>query len=193
MLPAEAVKLMRENGHGWSPAAWAFRWLYNQPEVTVVLSGMNSLEMVEENLKTADTARAGDFTAEDEALIGKVRELIRSGEKVGCTACRYCMPCPKGVDIPGIFRCYNTMYTEGKREGRFQFAQTVGMTRKPAFATQCVGCGKCESHCPQSIPIREKLKEADRALRPLPYRIGINLVRAFILRKGRRKEKTPDQ
>ena len=126
---------------------------------------MNSLEMVEENLKTADTARAGDFTAEDEALIGKVRELIRSGEKVGCTACRYCMPCPKGVDIPGIFRCYNTMYTEGKREGRFQFAQTVGMTRKPAFATQCVGCGRCESHCPQSIPIREKLKEADRALR----------------------------
>ena len=89
---------------------------------------MNSLEMVEENLKTADASRAGDFTAEDEALIGKVRELIRSGEKVGCTACRYCMPCPKGVDIPGIFRCYNTMYTEGKREGRFQFAQTVGMT-----------------------------------------------------------------
>ena len=193
MLPAEAVKLMRENGRGWSPAAWAFRWLYNQPEVTVVLSGMNSLEMVEENLKTADASRAGDFTAEDEALIGKVRELIRSGEKVGCTACRYCMPCPKGVDIPGIFRCYNTMYTEGKREGRFQFAQTVGMTRKPAFATQCVGCGKCESHCPQSIPIREKLKEADRALRPLPYRIGINIVRAFMVRKGRRKGKAPDQ
>ena len=193
MLPAEAGKLMRENGRGWSPAACAFRWLYNQPEVTVVLSGMNSLEMVEENLKTADTARAGDFTAEDEALIGKVRELIRSGEKVGCTACRYCMPCPKGVDIPGIFRCYNTMYTEGKREGRFQFAQTVGMTRKPAFATQCVGCGKCESHCPQSIPIREKLKEADRALRPLPYRIGINIVRAFMVRKGRRKGKAPDQ
>ena len=184
---------MRENGRGWSPAAWAFRWLYNQPEVTVVLSGMNSLEMVEENLKTADASRAGDFTAEDEALIGKVRELIRSGEKVGCTACRYCMPCPKGVDIPGIFRCYNTMYTEGKREGRFQFAQTVGMTRKPAFATQCVGCGRCESHCPQSIPIREKLKEADRALRPLPYRIGINIVRAFMVRKGRRKGKAPDQ
>lgn len=185
MLPPEARKLMRENEHGWSPAAWAFRWLYDQPEVTVVLSGMNSLEMVAENVETADTALPGSLTEEDHALIAQVRDIIRSREKVGCTGCRYCMPCPKGVDIPGIFRCYNAMYTEGKRDGRFQFAQTVGMTRQPAFATQCVGCGKCEKHCPQSIPIREKLKEADRALRPLPYKIGINVVRAFMLRKGR--------
>ena len=184
LLPAEAKKLMRENERGWSPAAWAFRWLYNQPEVTVVLSGMNSLEMVAENIQTADEARAGELTEQDAALIEQVRELIRSGEKVGCTGCRYCMPCPQGVDIPGIFRCYNAMYTEGKNDARFQFAQTVGLTRKPAFATQCVGCGKCEKHCPQSIPIREKLKEADRALRPLPFRIGINAARAFMLRKS---------
>ena len=183
MLPQEAKKLMRENERGWSPAAWAFRWLYNQPEVTVVLSGMNSLEMVEENLETADSARVGDFQELDLAMIAKVRELIRKREKVGCTGCRYCMPCPKGVDIPGIFRCYNAMYTDGKKDARFQFAQTVGLTRKPAFATQCVGCGKCESHCPQSIPIREKLKEADRALRPLPYKIGINVARKFMTRK----------
>jgi len=187
MLPAEARKLMQENDHGWTPAAWAFRWLYNQPEVTVVLSGMNSLEMVAENVATADTARPGDFTEEDCALIEQVREMIRKQEKVGCTGCRYCMPCPKGVDIPGIFRCYNAMYTEGKGEGRFQFAQTVGLTRQPAFATQCIGCGKCESHCPQAIPIREKLKEADRALRPLPYKIGINIARAYMVRKGRKR------
>ena len=177
MLPPEAKKLMQNHERGWSPASWAFRWLYNQPEVTVVLSGMNSLEMVEENVATADAAGAGDLTEQDHALIGRVKELIRRGEKVGCTGCRYCMPCPKGVDIPGIFRCYNAMYTEGKNDGRFQFAQTVGMTRTPAFATQCVGCGKCESHCPQSIPIREKLKEADKALRPLPFRIGISAAR----------------
>lgn len=187
MLPAEARKLMQENDHGWMPAAWAFRWLYNQPEVTVVLSGMNSLEMVAENVATADTARPGDFTEEDCALIEQVREMIRKREKVGCTGCRYCMPCPKGVDIPGIFRCYNAMYTEGKGEGRFQFAQTVGLTRQPAFATQCIGCGKCESHCPQAIPIREKLKEADQALRPLPYKIGINIARAYMVRKGRKR------
>ena len=183
LLPPEAKKLMQENERGWSPAAWAFRWLYNQPEVTVVLSGMNSLEMVAENLETADTARPGDLQEQDLALIEKVREQIRKGEKVGCTGCRYCMPCPKGVDIPGIFRCYNAMYTDGKKDARFHFAQTVGLTRKPAFATQCVGCGKCESHCPQSIPIREKLKEADRALRPLPYKIGIDVARRFMTRK----------
>ena len=183
LLPPEAKKLMQENERGWSPAAWAFRWLYNQPEVTVVLSGMNSLEMVAENLETADTARPGDLQEQDLALIEKVREQIRKGEKVGCTGCRYCMPCPKGVDIPGIFRCYNAMYTDGKKDARFHFAQTVGLTRKPAFATQCVGCGKCESHCPQSIPIWEKLKEADRALMPLPYKIGIDVARRFMTRK----------
>ena len=186
MLPPDAKRLIAEDNRGWSPAAWAFRWLYNQPEVTVVLSGMNSLEMVAENIETADTARPGDLNEADFALLETVKASIRAGEKVGCTACRYCMPCPQGVDIPGIFRCSNAMYSEGKTDGRFQFAQTVGMTRQPAFATQCVGCGKCEKHCPQGIPIREKLKEADHALRPLPYRIGINAARAFMLRKGRK-------
>ena len=185
LLPADAKKAIAENERGWSPAAWAFRWLYNQPEVTVVLSGMNSLEMVAENVATANSARAGDLTEDDFSLLEHVKAAIRSGEKVGCTACRYCMPCPQGVDIPGIFRCYNAMYAEGKMDGRMQFAQTVGMTRRPAFATQCVGCGKCEKHCPQGIPIREKLKEADKALRPLPFKIGINAARAFMVRKAR--------
>ena len=187
LLPGPAKKAIAENDRGWSPAAWAFRWLWNQPEVTVVLSGMNSLEMVAENVATADSARPGDLEEADFALLEKVKTIIRTGEKVGCTACRYCMPCPKGVDIPGIFRCYNAMYSEGKADGRFQFAQTVGLTREPAFATQCVGCGKCEQHCPQGIPIREKLKEADRALRPLPYKIGINIARAFMIKKSKKR------
>ena len=149
---------------------------------------MNSLEMVGENIQTASAAYPGDLNEQDFALLETVKASIRAGEKVGCTACRYCMPCPQGVDIPGIFRCYNAMYSEGKKDGRFQFAQTVGMTRQPAFATQCIGCGKCEKHCPQSIPIREKLREADRALRPLPYKIGINVARAFMLRKSRKRK-----
>lgn len=183
MLPEKAKKLFAENQHGWSPAEWAFRWLYNQPEITVVLSGMNSLQMVEENINTASEMKAGDFTEEDFELLEKVKQAIKEKEKVGCTGCRYCMPCPKGVDIPGIFACYNTMYIESKREGRFQFAQTVGLTKEPAFATQCIECGKCEQHCPQNIPIREKLKEADKALRPLTYKVGINVARKFMFRK----------
>ena len=181
MLPAGALEAMKKSGRGWTPAEWGLRWLYDQKEVTVVLSGMNSVEMVEENCRTASEALAGHLTEKDRETLEVVKKCIREKEKVGCTGCRYCMPCPKGVDIPGIFRCYNTMYTEGKTEGRFQFAQTVGLSKEPPFATQCVQCGKCEQHCPQSIPIRDK--EADRALRPLPFKIGIDIARKFMFRK----------
>ena len=186
MLPDAAKKAMAESGRNWSAAEWGLRWLYNQSEVTVVLSGMNSLEMVEANYRTASDARAGALTEEDFETLEKVKRAIREKEKVGCTGCRYCMPCPKGVDIPGIFRCYNAMFTESKSGGRSQFIQTVGLTREPAFASQCIRCGKCEQHCPQSIPIREKLQEADRALRPLPYKIAIQVARAFMFRGSKK-------
>ena len=185
LLPDGAKKAIADNPRGWSPAQWGLRWLYNQPEVTVVLSGMNSVEMVRENIATASEAAVGEFTDADHALIDEVRAQIRLKEKVGCTGCGYCMPCPKGVNIPGIFRSYNTMYAESKFSGRFQYAQAYGLTREPSFASQCIQCGKCEKHCPQGLPIREKLKEADKALRPFPYRIAIAAARKFLLRRAR--------
>ena len=181
-LPREAETLFRKYPVQRSPAEWAFRWLWDQPEVTVVLSGMNSEAMVAENCAAADQARPGELTDRDRELFAGVVKAINAKMKVGCTGCRYCMPCPKGVDIPGAFRCYNAMYAERKSSGRWQYFQTVAMTKEPAFASQCIGCGKCESHCPQGIPIREKLKEADKALRPLPYRTFIALARRFILK-----------
>ena len=184
MLPEAAKQAMKESARNWSPAEWGLRWLYNQPEVTVVLSGMNSVEMVEANCRTASEAGAAAFTEADFETLERVKRAIRAKEKVGCTGCRYCMPCPKGVDIPGIFRCYNTMFSESKSAGRSQFIQTVWLTKVPAFASQCIRCGKCEQHCPQSIPIRDKLQEADRALRPLPYKIAIRAARAFMFRKS---------
>ncbi|MCR5651665.1 MAG: aldo/keto reductase [Lachnospiraceae bacterium] len=185
MLPDSAKKVMKESGRDYTPAEWGFRWLYAQPEVTVVLSGMNTVEMVRENCRTASLSETEEFTDADNKTLKTVTEKIREKEKVGCTGCRYCMPCPKGVDIPGIFHCYNTMFIESKSEGRFEYAQAVGMTKEPSFATQCIECGKCETHCPQKINIREKLKEADRALRPLPFKIGINIARKFMFRKVR--------
>jgi predicted aldo/keto reductase-like oxidoreductase len=146
---------------------------------------MNSIEMVRENIATASESSVGEFTDADFALIDEVRAQIRIKEKVGCTGCGYCMPCPKGVNIPGIFRSYNTMYAESKFSGRFQYAQAFGLTREPAFASQCIQCGKCEKHCPQGLPIREKLKEADKALRPFPYRIAIAAARKFLLRRAK--------
>lgn len=187
LLPPRAKRVIEKYGHGWSPAELAFRWLYNQPEVTCVLSGMNSVEMVRENCRVAGEATAGHFTKRDYKLIEVVKREIRAKEKVGCTGCRYCMPCPKGVDIPGTFHCYNTMFIEGKSTGRFQYAQTVGLTKEPAFASQCIECGKCELHCPQGLPIREKLKEADKALRPLPYKVGIKAARTYMFGRDRKE------
>ena len=108
--------------------------------------------------------------------------IINEKEKVGCTGCAYCTPCPHGVDIPGTFACYNKMYSENKSEGRFEYARNIGVREIPGFATQCVGCGACEKHCPQHIEIREKLKEADKALRPLPYKVLTAVIRKFTIR-----------
>jgi predicted aldo/keto reductase-like oxidoreductase len=182
LLPEKAKEQIRSYEKGYTPAELGLRWLWNQPEVTVVLSGMNSLEMVEENCRIAADAKAGAFDEKDFALIEEVKRIISESELVGCTGCRYCMPCPKGIDIPALFRSYNMTALESKSAARFEYAQTVGLRKEPAFATQCIGCGKCEQHCTQSIPIREKIKEADKVVRPLPYRVGINVVRKFMLR-----------
>ena len=183
MLPEKAKEMIKENKRHYSAAEWGLRWLFDQKGVTCVLSGMNSLEMVKENCRIASEAIPGCLNDEDQKFIQNIITEIKAHEKVGCTGCRYCMPCVKGIDIPGTFNAYNRMYTESKHDGRFQYAQAVALRKDAKFVTECIKCGKCELHCPQSIPIRDKLVEADKALRPLPYKIGINVVRAFMFRK----------
>jgi predicted aldo/keto reductase-like oxidoreductase len=182
LLPAKAKTMIENSGFGYTPAELAFRWLWDQPQVTCVLSGMNSEKMVLENCETASTVKANGFTEKHFKLIDDITRLIISTTKVGCTGCAYCMPCPKGVDIPAIFRCYNRMFSDNKGSGRFEYAQTVALQKEPTFATQCVGCGKCEKHCPQNIKIREELKNADKALRPPLFKAGISLARAAMLK-----------
>ncbi len=179
-LPEKARKVLSEDEHKYTPAELGLRWLWDQPGVTCVLSGMNSMEMVEENIRIASDAEPGHFTEQDHDVVDRIRRILREKEKVGCTGCRYCMPCPKGVDIPGNFYYYNLMYMENKASARFNFAQAMGMRADAGFATRCVGCGKCEKHCPQHINIRERLKEADKALRPLPYKIGIEVAKKLL-------------
>lgn len=179
LLPEKAKKLIADNERKRTPAEWAFRWLWNQLEVTCVLSGMNSLAMVEENVQIASLAEAGAFTKEDFALIEAVRQEINSNIKVGCTGCSYCMPCPKGVDIPTAFRCYNRMYTENKKAGRFEYAQIVALQKEMSDMGRCIECGKCESHCPQHIEIRRELKEARKHLLPWYYVVIIKIARLF--------------
>ena len=182
-LPVKAKRELRDSGKGYTAPELGLRWLWNQTGVTVVLSGMNSMEMVEENIRIASDAEPGSFDQSDFALVDSVKAIIKEKEKVGCTGCRYCMPCPSGVDIPGNFHHWNLMYIEGKKNPvRFEFARNVGLQEKPGFATQCVGCGKCEMHCPQHIQIRKMLKKADKDLRPLPYRIAMPVVRKLMAR-----------
>ena len=182
-LPTKAKELLKANEKQYTAPELGLRWLWDQEGVTCVLSGMNSLEMVDENIRIASSANVGDFDESDFELVEKVKAIIKEKEIVGCTGCRYCMPCPKGVDIPATFYHYNLMYMEKKNATRFEYARNVGLRREPSFASQCVGCGKCEQHCPQKIDIRNKLKEADKALRPLPIKIGLGVARKFFSRK----------
>lgn len=186
-LPVEAKELIAGSGTGYSPAELALRWIWDQPEVICVLSGMNSLEMVRENCRIASDAKAGAFTEEEQSLVRQVREAIIRSTKVGCTECGYCMPCPRGVDIPGTFRSYNAMFTESKRSGQKDYFQAIALRDPPAFATQCNECGRCEKHCPQHIPIRQELKAARQALMPFYMRIGVAVCRRY-LKLGRKQK-----
>ena len=170
LLPESAKELFAQDEEHRTPAELALKWLYDQPEVTCVLSGMNSMEMVEQNVRTASEYGVGCMTESDRALVEAVRQEITKHVKVGCTGCGYCMPCPRGVDIPGTFRCYNAMYSEGKKSGRRDYLQCTAFRKNPASASQCVGCGKCEQHCPQHIEIRGELKAAAGELETVKYK-----------------------
>lgn len=163
-LPEEAKKIFANYHIKKTPAEWAFSWLWNQPEVTVVLSGMNSNEMVMENIRTASNIEVGSLTQEDDAMLKSIVKAINSKMKVGCTGCGYCMPCPKGVDIPGTFAAYNRKYSEGKFSSFVEYVMCTALRKNATCASNCVGCGKCEKHCPQGIKIREKLNDAKKEL-----------------------------
>ena len=162
-LPKEAQALLK-NHPGTHAADLAFRWLYDQPEVTVVLSGMNSLEMVEQNVKTADISLPGCLSEEERTLIEGIKESFNKKVKVGCTGCRYCMPCPHNVDIPGIFSAYNHFYTDSKFIGLKEYFMCSVLRKNQSLASNCIECGLCERHCPQHLEIRKELKNARRIL-----------------------------
>jgi predicted aldo/keto reductase-like oxidoreductase len=179
-LPEEAKRIFANHSVQKTPAAWAFGWLWDQPEVTVVLSGMNSNEMIEENVATASGVTVGSLTQVDDAMLKEVVKAINAKMKVGCTGCGYCMPCPKGVDIPGTFAAYNRRYSEGALSAFREYVQCTALRKNATCASNCVGCGKCEKHCPQGIPIREKLKEAKAELETPVFRIAFKLIKKFM-------------
>ena len=171
-LPEKAQKLFADHPSGRTPAQWALRWLWDQKEVTVVLSGMNSMEMLRENMQTASETPVGAMEEGEQKLLQQVVKSINELVKVGCTGCGYCMPCPKGVDIPGTFSAYNRYYSDSKFIGLKEYFMCTTLRKNSASASQCIGCGKCEKHCPQNIPIREKLQDAKKTLENPIYRVA---------------------
>ena len=171
-LPEDAKKIMASHPQGYTPAQWAFRWLWDQKEVTCVLSGMNSMEMVRDNIQTASSAQIGELGAGEQAMLKQVVAAINAKMKVGCTGCGYCMPCPKGVDIPGTFAAYNRKYAEGTFTALKEYFMCTAARKTSSAASNCIGCGKCEKHCPQGIQIRQELKNAKRELEVPVYKIA---------------------
>lgn len=146
-----------------TPSEWGLRWVWNHPEVTVVLSGMNTMEQVTENLAVAEQGVANSLSAGELAVIEKMRDTFASRVKIPCTGCRYCMPCENGVDIPSCFMYYNQAYTYEAKEkaaGVYLWALNGSFSGGvPGYASACVQCGECEEKCPQHFPIREYLQD----------------------------------
>ena len=153
-----------------SPSEWALRWVWNHPEVTVVLSGMNEEAHIDENIRVAGTAAPGSLSAEELAIVNAARDEYKRLMKVGCTGCGYCMPCPAGVDIPGCFAKYNTyhLFPHDKAVKFHYLMRHGGLEEAKSSAGLCRNCGKCQKACPQHLPIpvhlREVAKEMDGML-----------------------------
>ena len=169
-LPEKAKSLFAQTQPKRSPAEWGLRWLWNQPEVAVVLSGMGSRAMVRENIRIASEVQAGELSEADMKLYEEVKAAINAKMKVPCTGCGYCQPCPFSVDIPGAFRAYNVSYTDNFFVGFKEYIMCTTLRADRTNAGLCRKCGKCEQHCPQGIKIRDELDHVRRRLENPAYK-----------------------
>lgn len=160
-LPPEVEELFASAPIQRTPAEWALRWVADHPEVSVILSGMNKMSDVEENLRVLAEAQPHSLSKEELSLIAQARDIYTQRIKILCTDCRYCLPCPQGVEIPRIFRLYNeaNMYNTLEAD-RGQYQQ---LAKNKKDASQCIACGSCEAVCPQNLGIIELLQMVDRA------------------------------
>lgn len=159
--PPSVQKIWAKADQEKSPAEWSLSWIWNHPEVTVVLSGMNDDGHIAENIRLAQKTQANSFSEKETKLVEEAADEFRRVMKVGCTGCQYCMPCPAGVNIPGCFEAYNSYHTFKDKSAKLMYVFMNGgiSTDKPAFASLCVQCEQCLEKCPQHLPIPDLLQE----------------------------------
>jgi predicted aldo/keto reductase-like oxidoreductase len=190
-IPKEVEAIWDESEAKRTPAEWALRWVWNRPEVTCVLSGMNKQKHVEENLRIAGEAEPDSLTQDELQLVERVAKQYRELMKVDCTGCRYCMPCPEGVNIPQCFEIYNNKHVFGDRLANMTYIiHLVGTLHGRHYASLCTECGKCAKKCPQHLPIPEMLKDvADEfegiTMKPMAWIVGRSV--AFMTWRDKRK------
>lgn len=161
-VPSEVQVIWDESQFERTPAEWALRYLWDNPQISVVLSGMNTMEQLQENLKTAENSLPNAMTSEEHKTMDEVKKVYQGKIAVECSACNYCMPCPSGINIPQCFSYLNQAemleeYSEVRNQYYF-------MLKEREMAGNCLECGLCEETCSQMIPIREKLKEVARKM-----------------------------
>lgn len=161
-IPDAAKKVLQNATIKRSPAAWALRWVWNHPQVTMVLSGMSSLQQVKENILTAQEGKPNSLTSYENHLIRILQNIYKNKKAINCTGCKYCMPCPNGVNIPMCLKIYNDFLTESNLlKVKQSYQQLVS---KKEYASLCQNCSQCEEKCPQQLPIRQLLQEVSKLL-----------------------------
>ncbi|MCL2220289.1 MAG: aldo/keto reductase [Chitinispirillia bacterium] len=187
-LPPKVREVFAEAGNQFTPAARALRWLWNHPQITTVLSGMGSRRDLDDNIAAAESVSAPNTLNEKELeTIDKAISAFNESNRIKCTGCGYCVPCPFGVNIPDCFSAYNMSYVMGRMSSLQKYLQaTAALTTSKGMAGSCKSCGKCEAHCPQSIRIAASLKLVKKRLEPFWFTAPLSIVRLFTGVKNKR-------
>lgn len=159
-LPGEVINTFKNADTKMDPAEWGLKWLWNDPKIDIVLSGMSTMEQVKSNIQYANEAEANGFSTKNLETINQVKSIFNHKKLIPCTACEYCMPCPSGVNIPKNFHFYNEYYRFDTEKARKAAKFTYSISVKPEeVSSLCIECKACETHCPQNIEISKELKK----------------------------------